>query len=393
MRLLKLIGCVGVMLVAVSSVLTPQAHGGVMWVGREAPALSIEKLLNAPPGTPLTLDRFAGRTVVIEFFSIECPKCMEAMPHFNELARSMKNEPITFIALTNEDERAVRAWLSENPMSAYVGLDPDWSMWVDYAVPGVPLAVVINPNGVIAALVHPNKLDKPMLQSVMSLRTPAVELTELYTNPSAPESQANKALPLMQVEVRPATPGARMAVWQGEEFRARAITLADLLSLAFGIESYKFVSDDLLLDARYDVSITPPTGDEALVDEMLKSIVVQMARPQFREVEREVPVYVLRSRPASAMNFTRGEGAPSIKGNDGHVIATNVPIGQIVGNLQRDLRAPVIDETKLDGGWDFEMEWDVSDPQSLLRALREQLGLDVRREMRPMKVYQVKRAE
>lgn len=369
------------------------ARAGVAWVGKKAPELSIERLLNAPGDVPLSLEGHEGRALVIEFFSIDCPKCREVMPHFNELARELKNQPITFIALTNEDERAVRAFMNEMPMSAYVGLDPDWSMWQDYAVLGVPLAVVINPDGVIAAIVHPKDLSAPMLRDVIAGRTPNVKLTELLEDPNAPEAQRNKAIPFMQVEVRPAQPGERTAIWMGEEFRARAATLADLLALVFNVESHKFVSDDLLLDARYDVRITPPTSNPKATEAMLKAVVEQMVQPRFAKTERAVPVYVLRSKPASAMLLQKGEGQPDIKGGDGFVEAMNVPIQQIVGNLQRDLRTPVIDETGLEGGWNFSMKWDPDDPASLVEALRQQLGLDVRREQRVMEVYLVKRGE
>ncbi len=381
------------MVIAGAILFAAAAHAGVVWVGMPAPELSIDRLLNAPSNVPPTLSGNKGRTLVIEFFSINCPKCHEAMPHFNELAREMKDEPVTFIALTNEDETAVRKYMAEVGMSAYVGLDPDWSMWGEYAVPGVPMAVVINPKGIVAALVHPDELNPEMLRTIMNGRTPNVKLTELYEDPNAPETLRNRAFPLMQVEVRPAKPGDRMAIWKGDEFQARAATLADLLSLITNIEAYRFVSDDLLLDARYDVRIVPPQPDSSMTDAMLRAIIEQMAQPRLKEVERTVPVYVLRSRPAGAMHLVRGTDQPAIKGGDGHVIATNVPIQQIVANLQRDLRAPVIDETGLEGGWNFEIKWDVNDPQSVVAALRDQLGLDVRLEQRPMPVILVKRGD
>lgn len=373
--------------------LAPVAGAGVAWVGKKAPELSIETLLNAPSDVPLTLEGHKGRALVIEFFSVDCPKCREAMPHFNELAREMRNQPITFIALTNESEQAVRSFMTEIPMSAYVGLDPDWSMWQDYVVLGVPLAVVINPDGVIAAIVHPKDLSAPMLRDVIAGRTPNVKVSELLEDPNAPEAQRNKAIPFMEVEVRPAQPGERTAIWMGEEFRARAATLADLLALVLNVESHKFVSDDLLLDARYDVRITPPTPNAKATEAMLKAVVEQMVQPRLAKTERAVPVYVLRSRPAGAMLLTKGEGQPDLKGGDGFVEAKNVPIQQIVANLQRDLRAPVIDETNLEGGWNFSMKWNPDDPASLVEALRQQLGLDVRREQRVMEVYLVKRGE
>lgn len=374
--------------------LSTGADARIMWVGRDAPEFSIDRLLNAPPGTPLTLAEYKGSAVVIEFFSVECPKCQEAMPHFNELAREMKNDPITFFALSNEDESLVRQFMRSNPMSAYVGLDTDWTMWRDYFVVGIPLAVVINPNGVIAAVTHPNDLNRSMLLDVINGKTPDARLTELLINPSAPTSQSNRAIPLMKVEVQPAKTSARMAMWKGEEFRARAITLAELLSLTLNIPAHLIVSDDLLLDARYDVTISPPKPDAKLVDDLLRSVVEQMVSPRIKKTQREIGVYVLRARPAGAMKLTPGgDATPELKATDGSVVATNVPLDQIVVNLQRDLRVPVIDETGLTGGFSFELKWDAKNPASVATALREQLGLDVRIEPRLMDVYLIKRGD
>lgn len=369
-------------------------RAGVVWVGQRAPDLTIEKLLNAPPGARADLAALRGKVVVIEFFSIECPKCLAAMPHYSLLAQSMQGKPVQFISLTNEAEPEVRNYLSANPLSHWVGIDSDWSMWRDYAVLGVPLAVVINPAGVISALVHPNDLNEQVIYDALNGKTPSATLSELYDDPSAPQTLANKAIPLMKVEVKPASSDARTIIWSGEQFRARGATLADLLSETLHIEPYLFVSDDLLLDAKYDVTIVPPANDPKMVSEMLSAVIEQMAHPRLKKVTRAIPVYVLRARPAGAMHLTPGgDATPSITGGDGSVVATNVPISEIIANLQRDLRMPVVDETKLTKGYNFELSWDINDPQSLIEALQNQIGLDVRRESRPMEVYLVKRGK
>lgn len=370
------------------------ASAGVTWVGQPAPALSIEKYLNAPEGEPTDLAGFHGRTVVIEFFSISCPNCKAAMPHYNELARAMHGRPVTFISLTNEPEADVRAFLAKTPMSAYVALDPDFSMWRDYTVPGIPLAVVINPNGVIAALVHPNSLTPAAIEDVIAGRTPAVARTQLLDDPKAPADRVNKAFPLMLVSVKPAPADTPYALWKGVELRARGATLADLLGVALHIEPYLLVSDDLLLDAKYDVAISPPEKSEAMVDDLLRDVVEQMVHPRLRKETRTIPVYVLRARPIDAMNLRPGDDAtPSLTGGAGKAVATNVTIAQLVKNLSRDLHSLVIDETGLTGGYDFTIEWEPNNTGSLLEALRRQVGFDIRLERRPMSVYHVKRGE
>ena len=370
------------------------ARAGVTWVGEKAPELSFEKYLNAPAGTPVDLAGFRGRAVVIEFFSINCPKCQAAMPHYNELARSMRDRPVTFISLTNEPEADVRAFLASTPMSAFVALDPDWSMWRDYFVAGIPLAVVINPKGVIAALTHPESLTPAAIEDAIAGRTPALRRSALLDDTSAPADRANKALPFMLVDVKPAPADSPYVLWKADEIRAQGATLADLLGVVLNIEPHLFVSDDLLLDARYDVAISPPDKDPAMADALLRAVVEQMAHPRLRKEMRSMPVYVLGSRPVDAMSIKPGgDETPSLRGGRGKVVATNVTIAQLVANLQRELHATVIDETGLSGGYSFSLEWDPDDPGALAQALRRQAGFEVRLERRPIEVYVVKRGE
>jgi len=384
----------GFVLALLAAALAPTASARVTWVGQRAPELTYETYLNAPPGTPTDLAGFAGRAVVIEFFSIECPKCQAAMPHYNELARAMRGRPVTFIALTNEPEEDVRAFMARTPMSAYVALDPDWSMWRDYVVPGIPMAVVINPRGVIAAIVHPQDLTPEVIEDVIAGRTPSAPRSTLLDDPAAPADSRNKALPLMQIEVRPAPHDEPFVLWRGEEIRARGATLADLLNLVLNIEPHLFVSDDLLLDARYDVTIVPPEPDADMANALLRAVVEQVAHPRLRRETREIPVYVLGARPADAMRLAPGgDEPPSLRGGRGAVVATNITMDAFVKALQRHLMTPVFDETGLTGTYSFTLEWTPGDTPSLVEALRRQAGFDVRVERRPIEVYVVKRGE
>jgi len=48
------------------------------------------------------------------------------------------------------------------------------------------------------------------------------------------------------------------------------------------------------------------------------------------------------------------------------------------------LGKPVFDETALKGRFDYELRWDVANPQSFLAAVREQLGLELVEARRPL---------
>jgi uncharacterized protein (TIGR03435 family) len=71
--------------------------------------------------------------------------------------------------------------------------------------------------------------------------------------------------------------------------------------------------------------------------------------------------------------------------------ATNMSLSQLVGGFRADLNAPVVDQTGLEGKYDFELEYvanplqanttDVGAAADLFTAIQEQLGL----KLEPMK--------
>ena len=63
--------------------------------------------------------------------------------------------------------------------------------------------------------------------------------------------------------------------------------------------------------------------------------------------------------------------------------------------LQRELDRPVLDETGLEGRYDFELHWDIRNPVSVLDFVRGKLGLELRpqvREMEHLMVQSIERA-
>lgn len=76
-------------------------------------------------------------------------------------------------------------------------------------------------------------------------------------------------------------------------------------------------------------------------------------------------------------------------GGGNPIRALNYPIDDLAGWLSRRIfpTRPVINETGLEGGYDFTIEWSPDEPreEGILKALREQLGLTIRFEERPLR--------
>ena len=72
---------------------------------------------------------------------------------------------------------------------------------------------------------------------------------------------------------------------------------------------------------------------------------------------------------------------------------TNCRLSSLATQLERRLGRPVIDETDLGGGFDFDLLWNESFPKAVFGELRSKYGLVVHSEWRDMHLLVVERAD
>ncbi len=61
---------------------------------------------NGPDGKPMTLDHFAGKTVLLNLWATWCVPCREEMPALNALEKEMGNDKFQLVPVTidNDDD-------------------------------------------------------------------------------------------------------------------------------------------------------------------------------------------------------------------------------------------------------------------------------------------------
>lgn len=138
-------------------------------VGDKAPALKVEKFIKGDP-----IKEFEkGKVYVVEFWATWCGPCVAAFPHLSEMQKEYKEKGVTFIG-TNIWEDARGKSYSESTLSiveefvkkqgdkmsytvAYDGgskaMDTGWMKASGQR--GIPSAMIVNQEGVIAYIGHP----------------------------------------------------------------------------------------------------------------------------------------------------------------------------------------------------------------------------------------------
>jgi uncharacterized protein (TIGR03435 family) len=370
--------------------------------GQPAPPLHLEKLLQAPPGAVASWDALKGKVVLLEFWATWCGPCIEAVPHLNELADEFANEPVLFIAITDEKESVVQPFLRRKAMRAWVGLDTDRSMFKEYGISGIPHTVIVGTNGLIAAIAHPGGLSATHIKNILAGKTPgfAQPVSEAKTVPAKPSDDALP--PIFQVLIRPSDvgedgvggssgPSRNSAFGRMYSSKSTGSSLLGLLLWATRTTEVRLITNSLLPDGKFDAIINVPSQASERIPDLLGEALRATFGLAFAKEKREMDVYLLTAKDPK-LEPTVSTGGSSSSSGPGRIGAVNSSLTGLAWSLENLLSKPVFDETGLTNRYDFQLKWKQPEGQrkpsfdTLVQALRDQLGLELTLAKRPVEV-------
>lgn len=350
--------------------------------GVPAPPLTLARVLQAPPGVEASWAALKGQAVVLEFWATWCAGCREAIPHLNRLQQDLAGKPVRFVSITDEDAAVVQAFLKDHPIHGWIGLDQAERTFKDYGILGRPTTVLVDQAGIVRGVGNAIDLTAGILEDLVAGRP--VEFTRSSRSPvrlqSAPE-------PLFQVILRPAAPAAvsgyspgAMSGKAGARWSGFGMTLASLLATAHALAPDRVrnaTTGTWIEQSRFDVSIAAPglTNESRL--RLLRQLLEETFALETRQTAVETDLYVLRRGPGLDLRMTPSAGQSSLAGKLGAIKGVSVPTARLAVLLEQTLKKTVVDETGLEGGFDLALTWDAARPESLVDAVREQLGLEL----------------
>lgn len=373
--------------------------------GDQPPPLKLKTLLQAPEETKASWGALKGKVVVLEFWATWCGPCVGAISHLNDLADRFKDRPVQFIAVTDEDEKVIAPFLKKKPMHAWIGLDTDKSMFKDYGITSIPHTVVVDKTGRIAAITHPVELTEQALSDVLAGKKLALAQPTQQGGTRAGEVpyESNRGQPaLFQVLIQPSSadpqPGSGMSCSVNGSLTISGMTVFDLLSSCYGISPVRILTNSTLPAGKFDFVVKTPAKEDAAARSWLRPAVEAAFGLVAKRQTNEMDVLLLSVALPNAVGLapTVSSGGSTYSCEPGRVEAINQSSGCIAGTLEAWLRKPVIDETGLTNGYDFELKWAVGGDErattdALIRAVRERLGLELTVARRPVEVLVVQR--
>jgi uncharacterized protein (TIGR03435 family) len=184
-------------------------------------------------------------------------------------------------------------------------------------------------------------------------------------------------------------------------------TLKACIQRAYGVKPYQVTGPDWIGTERYNIvaKASGPAPEAALLL-MLQTLLADRFKLVFHRESKEMPVYALvGAKNGPKFKEAKGEGATQIGAGDGEgVLFERAGMNALAGVLARSVDRPVLNDTGLNGLYDFKLTWtedngprrpDAAEPgdaPSIFTAVQEQLGLKLEARRAPVDILVIDRA-
>jgi len=356
---------------------------GLPEIGKPAPPLAMAQVLQSPAGTSATWEKLKGTPVVLEFWATWCGGCVEGIPHLNRLADQYKGA--RFISITDEEPELVARFLKDRPISGWVGIDRGTTTFDAYGMTGRPQTVLVDASGIVRAIGPPTELTSALMEDFLASRP--IRMSD-NTQPQKLQDRPN---PHFEMTIRPAAPvsvsgyssGAQLKY--GDGIAGYGLTLNRMASIAWRISENRVEGPEWAGKTGYDMALTAPGITPEQGAEQLQNALALTFQLKAHKETREVDVYVLRRIAGTPPKLTRASGVGQSRwGTPGDVKLIGTPVSGLTRIVERALQLPAFDETGITGNFDMELTWDPAKPETLMGAVRSQLGLELVKTRRPL---------
>src|SRR5215472_10387964 len=225
----------------------------------------------------------------------------------------------------------------------------------------------------------------------------------LQTSSRPSASEITSAFEVATVKRSGPEPGLRHFTIQGRRFVTLRTSLADLINYAYGLHSGQLVNAPNWLESeKFDVTGIPEADRQPSEKEwmaMIGNLLANRFQFRFHWDRREMAVYaIVTGRDGMKLGRSEGNanGLPAfVFQGIGKLTARNAGIGDLAWELQSMvLDRPVVDQTGLNGRFDFTLAWTPDEfqlkgrdadstapgtdvPPDLFHAVQQQLGLRI----------------
>lgn len=372
-------------------------------IGQPAPPLSMADLMQTPDGikpTDINWSHFEGKVVVLEFWATWCGPCVAAIPHLNRIHEEVADDPVVFLAITNEDREPVERFLERREMSSWIGFDNERATFNAYGVRGIPATFIVGPDGTLLLRTHPNLLDAATVQAAVRGGVDEVaakhEQAESYQGGTGHPDIAMFAEqgPTHEVTFSLAETTSMMRMpGSADVYRSAGMTIYGLLStVPMYSGAFRYTIDDAYDHLTIGVTRRWPTDDPEGMDAAYGDAVRALLSAEIEVEERELDGFTLHRAETEGERVREPEGGagagmgpvdsdPFMTDDDEPPFmrqhGNRQPLPQMLPWFVRNvMQSPVRAEFELEGPVDFELVLPRNpSPERLSALLEKQVGV------------------
>ena len=386
--------------------------------GDRAPDISFTKVLQ-PAGALLNSVTLTGRTTVLVFLPQISPNS-QAIAMWNGVVERFAGKPVQFIMMTSEKESILLPWLTQHPVGGTVLYDPYGRTGRSYGLEMTD-TVYIGSDGKIVGFLPAFFPDDTTLNAVLeghiTTTRPATDkasvkaflashVVPLNAEPFRwPPPGANKPdfPPSNTLHVSPAKDETGVSDSAADDFwNLQGFSLIRFVAKAYDLNPIRTVLPaSLNTNKRYDFAYVAPQGQ---TQEEMRQHIQQGIQDYFHvsatREDRLVDVYVMTAPngkppahpdpndPGSLSFVGFGSAATIDDAMDASIRPAGIDtihtvdlingtIDDFCHTLEQGLDRPLINETHLDGKFDFHVRTDEGKQDNFTERLRTQLNLVV----------------
>ncbi len=369
--------------------------------GELAPEVSFSKVLHNPGSAAWTTANLSGQLTVLYPFP-HLSGNPELVDRWNALIERFAGKPVQFVLVTGEKDATLLPFLKAHPIGGWVLHDPEGATGRAYGLE-MPAAIMIGADRLILGFQHGIRPEAEVVSAVLADRERgSALLSKEARRMPRPQDHRPDFAPSYEVHIAPARSENGGNFVGMDYWSLQGFTVKRLLAEVLGVNAIRIqLPASVDTAARYDVAVVLPRPQER---EEKQGLIRQGVEDYFHLTATQEnllrDVYVLtapdRKPPAAPTDpFAGGDGFTSFAAmgatvsgdsqlHDIHAVTDiglgNASVEEFCQMLERGLDRPVVNETNLDGNFNF----DVKAPSLALRQmppgdfvqrLREQLGL------------------
>lgn len=359
----------------------------------QAPRVQVSNWLQAPSGFRGDLDELHGKVVVLEFWATWCEPCVSAIPKLNQLVEEFRHNDVVFLAVTDDSPERLTPFLTKHSIEAIIGVDPERKSWKSFGVQWIPHTVLIGRDGHVIGATSEN-ITSETLRQALAGNNPAFPVKEGVPSDLEWDDHLqwqDGVRPTMYGIIKPIKTLSNGAKRQPGHLTVDGASLEALVWLAYQTNSFHIdwqMPDD---KQTYRAAFRVPQGREDHLFSYMRETLAEMFGIDAHWTEQTRDVYILRRIEGRAPLPESRADKGVIEMQRGTMTLRREPIAKLCDMLSGPFNRIVLDETGLNGVYDFELPYEIDEPTVTRNALN-QLGLEAVKAQRTIRILEVTRA-